>query len=177
MASGMESTTPSNIDSLLLDATQRPLDGAAQLRAAYACDNQARESEAVAFYDAAWKLGLDLPASEKHGFMIGYGSTLKNVGRLEESERVLRQLREEAPSSGAARVFLALTLHAGGHLNAAIVELLDLALAQKDRDETLKRYERSISFYRSGISDKAGSKTDTSPDFRARGPLGSNRTP
>ncbi len=133
-------------------AARWPDDIVAQMEAAFACDREGRETEAIVFYDAAWKLELALPVAERHDFMIGYGSTLKNVGRLQESEHILRQLVAAVPTSGAARVFLALTLHASGRSNAALGELLDLALAHQHCDETLRRYHRAISTYRSQSS-------------------------
>src|SRR4051794_36961035 len=34
------------------------------IQSAYACDSEGRESDAVVFYDAAWKLEVELPANE-----------------------------------------------------------------------------------------------------------------
>ena len=151
MAERESNSAASEISERAGEATRRPNDLRAQVRAAYACDREGRESEAVVFYDAAWKIGVTLPGDERHDFMIGYGSTLKVVGRLVESERTLRQLLTEFPNSGAARVFLALTLHASGRSDAAVGELIELTLARGDLDETLKRYERAIRFYRSEL--------------------------
>ena len=41
--------------------------------------------------------------------MLGFGSTLRNVGELEESEKVLREAVTRYPDDAALRVFLALT--------------------------------------------------------------------
>src|SRR5216117_481264 len=62
--------------------------GSEALRRAWEHDSAGREAEAVVEYRAAFEAGIndeDLP-----GAFLGFGSTLRNVGELEESERVLR---------------------------------------------------------------------------------------
>ena len=62
-------------------------------------DFQDREAEAVSPYQRAWELGLsgdDVPR-----FYVQYGSTLRNVGQLDESVRVLQEGRERFPEDAA----------------------------------------------------------------------------
>ncbi|MFY0534393.1 tetratricopeptide repeat protein [Nannocystis pusilla] len=71
------------------------------VRQAYALDTAGREREAIAFYDRAWALGG--PADDRVAFLIGYGSTLRNVGRLDESLDILRGAHAERPGDPATR--------------------------------------------------------------------------
>ena len=76
--------------------------------AAYALDREGREAEAVVHYDAAAALGG--PSEDRAGFSLGHGSTLRNVGRLDDSLAVLHKAVAEFPGDQAIRVFLALAL-------------------------------------------------------------------
>jgi selenoprotein W-related protein len=105
---------------------------------AYACDREGREAEAVVHYDRAFALGVPEPA--RRGFLVGYGSTLRNVGRLRESERILRGALEAYPGDRALAAFLALTLGSAGRTSAALVAALDaMAVAE---------YARALASYR-----------------------------
>src|SRR6185369_15876409 len=86
-------TQDTSREQLCQQALARPRDVAAQVTAAYACDHDGQSAEAVGFYDAAWRLGV--PSALRSEFLIAYGSTLKNVGRLTESETILRQAMTE----------------------------------------------------------------------------------
>ena len=141
----MSSSSPQPCWALCKAAQDEPANVTAQIAAAGACDNEGLESEAVVFYDAAWKLGV--PSGQRSDFVIGYGSTLRNVGRFEESERVLRQALSEGIHPRAARAFLALTLHAAGHFSQALAELLDLLLEPAGSDAALERYAPSLTYY------------------------------
>jgi tetratricopeptide (TPR) repeat protein len=135
-----------DLSSLCLEADEAPTDLKKQLAAAYACDREGDEARAVIYYDIAWKLGL--PDDERLIFIIGYGSTLKNVGRLDESERMLRQAILEAPNNKAIPAFLALTLHAMNRNGEAIAVLLDSLLSFARQDENLADYGRALGEYR-----------------------------
>ena len=123
-----------------------PDDVEARIAAAYFCDAHKSEVEAVVHYDAAWRLGV--PTSVRRDFMLGYGSTLKNVGRLAESERLLRLAIDENPDDFALAVFLALTLHAAGRSDDAIARLLDVLIAIDEHGNAgIAHYRRALKFY------------------------------
>ena len=63
--------------------------GSEALRRAWEHDSAGREHEAIVEYRAALEAGV--PDEDLLGAMLGFGSTLRNVGELEESERVLRE--------------------------------------------------------------------------------------
>jgi len=104
-------------------ADDNPSDVAAQVLAAYACDSSDLEAEAVVYYDRVWDLGV--PADERHDFLIGYGSTLRNVGRLDDSIEVLNTAVAENDDDLAARSFLALALHSAGRSDDAVALLVE----------------------------------------------------
>jgi tetratricopeptide (TPR) repeat protein len=111
---------------------------------AAASDRAGREEEAISHYEAALSLGLDddvLP-----GALLGYGSTLRNVGRVDESMRVLTGACERFPDDPALVIFRAFALASGGRCGEALADVVRLALARIDAPE-LKRYERAIAEY------------------------------
>ena len=107
-------------------------------------DFQDREAEAVPPYLRAWELGLsgeDVPR-----FYVQYGSTLRNVGQLEESVRVLQEGRERFPHDAAIQAFLALALSSAGRETEALAMALS-ALVQHADAVDLHGYERALSEY------------------------------
>ncbi len=124
-------------------ADQRPQDVNAQIAAAYACDRTGAEHRAVAYYDAAWALGV--PAEKRAHFLLGYGSTLRNVGRIADSLERLTSAVAEFPDQHALKAFLALTLHSAGRPTEALATVLDaLVAAQSDN---LMGTERALRTY------------------------------
>jgi tetratricopeptide (TPR) repeat protein len=117
--------------------------GSEALRRAWAHDSAGREAEAVIEYRAALEAGID--EEDMLGALLGFGSTLRNVGELEESERVLRQAVTRFPAHAALRVFLALTRWSGEDKEGAFRELVE-ALFRADAPG-MTRYERAIRGY------------------------------
>ena len=136
---------PTREKKILELARAYPDDVLAQIDAAYHGDAHRTEEEAIGFYDQAWKLGV--PAGKRREFMLGYGSTLKNVGRTGESRSILRQASEEFPEDQALPIFLALTEHAAGQSSQAMARLIELFLDLGDAAPDAKRYERALRFY------------------------------
>jgi Tfp pilus assembly protein PilF len=118
-------------------ARERPGDVEAQRAAAYACDREGFEADAIGYYDAAYELGAREPE-----FLIGYGSTLKNIGRLDESLAILGEAEAHPSVARAARAFRALTLHRAGSSDAAIAVLVRL-VAELD----VPRYRPALESY------------------------------
>ena len=123
-----------------------------EIAAAYALDRAGREAEAVVHYDAAYRMGG--PASDRGGFLLGYGSTLRNVGRLEESLAVLTAATVELPDDQALRCFLALTLHSLGRHAEAMATMLDVALALRAGSPSITRYARALGEYRDELAPR-----------------------
>lgn len=124
-------------------AVAYPNDVEAQVEAAYACDRIGDESDAIRFYDAAWELGV--PDRMRQRFVVGYGSTLRNVGRQSESVEVLRKALSEHPDYVPYSAFLALSLHSeGNHAEGLAIALSALIEAAP---ETLDGYDRALCEY------------------------------
>jgi tetratricopeptide (TPR) repeat protein len=118
----------------------------AEALAAYerACghDSAGREAEAIPEYERALALGL--PAETRSQALLGLGSSLRNVGRADESVRLLRAAVGEFPEDAALRCFLGLALHSAGEGRQAMVALLDVAL----KHAPVGRYMRALGEYR-----------------------------
>lgn len=120
-----------------------PDDPLAHAELAYAYDFAGWEEAAVAPYRRALELGL--PAHRLPGHLLGLGSTLRNVGQIAESVRVLEDAAARFPDRADLQVFLALSRHSAGDATGALVTLLDLILASPGVD--LHGYERAIRCY------------------------------
>ncbi len=134
----------SNVAEAMALGDHNPGDVEAQLAAAYACDRYGSELDAVRYYDAAWSLGV--PDAERRRFMVGYGSTLRNVGRVSESVAVLRQAVSESPEFAPNHAFLALSLHSEGAYDEALAAALTAVIAAGA--DNLDGYDRALSYYK-----------------------------
>ena len=121
-----------------------PDDVRAQIEAAYGNDRAGDERTAILHYEAAYR--LDVPAEGRRRFLVGFGSTLRNVGRAEDAVTVLAQAVESEPGYPALTAFLALALADAGHPKAALATLLGCAL-DAARDDAFDGYERALGEY------------------------------
>ncbi len=118
-------------------------DGLHEYELASEHDSAGRESEAVQHYEAALRLGL--PDDVLPGALLGYGSTLRNVGRFEESVSVLDEACSRFPEDHGLKAFRALALHSAGRERAGLADALELAL--DSGEPTIVRYERALRGY------------------------------
>lgn len=114
------------------------------LAAAYAHDRDGLEHDALRYYEAARDLGV--PEPERRKFTVGYGSTLRNVGRADDAVAVLAQALADDPDYPAFTAFLALALAAAGHPKAALATMLGCAL-DVARPDSFDGYERALAAY------------------------------
>ncbi|WP_246281472.1 tetratricopeptide repeat protein [Fodinicola acaciae] len=103
-------------------------------------DTDGQEEKAAGYYEQALP---GLSGETKRKCLLQYGSTLRNLGRLDESLAVFEQARAEFPESESLRVFQALTLHAAGHHDKALAAMLLLVADRLDSAE-ITRYEAAI---------------------------------
>jgi Flp pilus assembly protein TadD len=134
-------------------ARANPQDVRAVMAAAYACDRIGLEPEAIEYYERAWELGV--PAAERPGFLVGFGSTLRNVGRAEEAVARLAEATAEFPDDASLRAFLALALHSAGHSTLALATMLEAALAAAANPDGFGAYTRALTAYQKELVDSA----------------------
>lgn len=106
-----------------------------------AYDTAGEEAVALEFYERAMTQGL--VGDVRRRCYLQYGSTLRNLGRLEESLEVFELARSEFPESVALGAFESLSLHAAGKVNTALGTLLSL-LADHVESEELDRYKPAM---------------------------------
>jgi tetratricopeptide (TPR) repeat protein len=87
-----------------------------------AYDTAGQEERARGMYERALELGL--AGDRLRMCLCQLGSTLRWLGRLDDSIAVLERARREFPDSDAVRVFLALTWGEAGRTDAAVAELM-----------------------------------------------------
>jgi predicted Zn-dependent protease len=121
-----------------------PDDVEAQIEAAYGHDRAGFERDAIRFYEAAQRLGV--PADMRRSFCVGFGSTLRNVGRADDAVAVLAQAIADDPDYPPFHAFLALALLAAGHAPAALAAMLGCAL-DVARPGAFGRYDRALAEY------------------------------
>jgi tetratricopeptide (TPR) repeat protein len=114
---------------------------------ASAFDSTGHEHEAVRLYEQALELGLEPPRHRRA--VIQLASSLRNVGRVDESVALLRDERAAGSDEldDAVEAFLALALVDAGREREAVSLALE-ALAKH-----LPRYQRSLGNYARDLSD------------------------
>ncbi|MFC7562940.1 tetratricopeptide repeat protein [Actinomadura namibiensis] len=122
-------------------AAERPGDALAEYELASALDSTGDEARAAEHYERAFAAGL--PACLRRPATIQYASTLRNLGRFEESVALLTAERDAGSDEldGAVAAFLALALTSAGRERQAVGVALG-ALAPH-----LPRYRRSLANY------------------------------
>ena len=120
------------------------MDAKEHMAAAYKLDAAGDEQGAIVHYDAAWKLGV--PEAEEKRFLVGYGSTLRNVGRADDAVAILGQAVAKHPSYPALHAFLALALLDAGEPRAAMAAMLGVVLDVM-KPGSLDGFDRALGEY------------------------------
>ena len=123
------------------------MSGREALEQAVAYDREGYEAEAIPFYEHAIAAGLDDEQLQKA--MLGLGSSLRNLDRIEESVSVLEDAVRRFPEHQALPVFLAFSLWSAGRGNEALA-LLARRLGERSG------YERAIGEYAGDIERSEG---------------------
>lgn len=116
--------------------------GPEHLQRAFELDSGGDELGAVVEYERALEAGVPDELMEKT--LLGYGSTLRNVGRNDDSVRVLEDAVARFPEHQALPVFLAFSLWTAGRRGEALA-----VLARRLGEGS--GYERSIGAYADDI--------------------------
>ena len=110
------------IDALLPLYEEHPADARVLLELGGAYDTAGDEERARGLYERALEAGLD--GEHLRRCYVQYGSTLRNVGAIDESLAVFARARQVFPDSAALAAFEAITLHAAGRLHESVATLL-----------------------------------------------------
>ena len=129
------------IDALLPLYDEHPENARVLYELGGAYDTAGDEATAVTFYERAMERGL--AGDVRRRCSLQYGSTLRNLGRIDDSLRAFARARAEFPESVALGAFEALTFHADGRPNTALASLLVL-LAEHVHSPELYRYKPAL---------------------------------
>ena len=130
---------------LLVDLQrEHPDDAEVNLQCAWAHDRLGLEGEAIPYYEAAIRLGLD--QVDLKDALLGLGSTYRTLGRYEEALSTLDRGVEEFPDDGGMKVFRAMALY-NNRRGKEACELLLTLLSTTTADETIAAYHRAIDIY------------------------------
>jgi predicted Zn-dependent protease len=129
---------------LLVLRAERPDDAQVAVQTAWVHDSLGLEDDAVSHYEAA--IAGELSDEDLRGAFLGYGSTLRAMGRDQDSDRVLRQGMERFPEFRPLRVFHALTAYSLGRPRDAVEALLRV-IVETTSDPAIQRYRRSLTGY------------------------------
>ena len=113
-----------------------------RVEAAYAFDAAGDGEEAMAHYDAAWKLGID--DGYQPDFSLSYGNLLSSAGRHEEALAILGEANQSHPDYLPLIVILGLALHQAGHHRAAVANLLEAVLTLSSDSDALDGYDAAL---------------------------------
>lgn len=123
------------------------MSGREELEQAFTYDREGLEEEAIPHYEQAIAAGLSGEDLEKA--LLGLGSSLRNVDRVEESVSVLEDACRRFPDHQALPVFLSFSLWSAGRPGEA------LALLARRLGEG-SGYERAIREYADDIERLTG---------------------
>jgi tetratricopeptide (TPR) repeat protein len=107
-------------------------------------DSAGREAEAIRHYERALALGL--PDELVAGCLLQLGSSLRNLGRLDEALAHFDDGLRRFPEHVSLRLFRAFALTDLGREREALVDVLNLARTRIDAPE-VHRYARSLENY------------------------------
>ncbi|WP_327675512.1 tetratricopeptide repeat protein [Kitasatospora sp. NBC_00458] len=140
-----EEGTREACEQLIRLSDRYPQDAALAYQAAWAHDSLGLEAEAVPCYERALA-GSGLSEEERHGALLGLGSTYRVLGRYESSLATLRRGLEEFPEDAALRTFLAMALYNTGEPREAVRTLLRVT-GETSADPGVQKYRRAVEYY------------------------------
>ncbi|PFG31418.1 tetratricopeptide repeat protein [Paramicrobacterium agarici] len=121
--------------------SQHPDDPAVLYEVGGAYDTDGQEEVAAEFYRRAMNAGLD--GRWLRQCYLQYGSTLRNLGRVDESIAIFDEALRAFPESESLAIFRALSVHAAGKPSAALGAVLEL-IADRYRTDEVLRYEEAL---------------------------------
>lgn len=137
------------LDQLQALAAKNPHVAEIAYQIAWTFDSLGREAEALPHYETAIALGL--PPNEQSGALIGLGSTLRNLGKLDRAAEVLESGLLQFPDQPEFEAFLVLVRHDQGESTAALKLAMGLVLEHAE-DPGITAYQRALRHYVNELS-------------------------
>lgn len=142
------------LDLLRQHAEAYPDDAVAWFQYGGGLDFTDHEAEAMVAYERAFALGVEaLDADDRPRIYVQAGSTLRNLGRLDEARSLLAEGRRGYPGFRALAVFQALVEVSGGRERAAIDCLFEALQATDAGDDSVMSYARALTYYANEIRE------------------------
>lgn len=141
LAAGDRADMQPTIDAVEAVLREHPDSARAVYEVGGAHDAAGNEPIAVGFYERALALGL--AGDLRRRCLLQYGSTLRNLDRIQDSLTVLDEAIAKYPDSTSLRVFRALTLHAAHRVEEGFALLLDLIAGELATPE-IARYAAAL---------------------------------
>ncbi|WP_412074914.1 tetratricopeptide repeat protein [Streptomyces xanthophaeus] len=135
---------------LLSLAAAYPADAEVAYQTAWVHDVLGLEAEAVPFYEAGLRGALS--PQDRHGALLGLGSTYRVLGRYEKAVSTFRLGLREFPGDGALQTFLSMALFNTDEHDEAMRLLLKL-LAATSEDPGVRRYRGAIEHYAEDLNE------------------------
>jgi tetratricopeptide (TPR) repeat protein len=135
-------------EELLALSERHPGDPVIAYQTAWVHDALGLEAEAVPFYERALA-GEGLSAGDRLGAFVGYGSTLRVLGRHDDALEAFRRGLAEFPGDQALRTFTAMALYNVGQAREAVGTLLKV-LAET---EAVGGYRRAVLYYADNLDE------------------------
>lgn len=140
------------LEHLRRHAEAHPDDAEAWFRYGGGLDSSGNEATAIVAYQRVFELGVErLAAGDQPRIYIQAGSTLRNLGRLDEARALLDEGRRRYPEVRAPAVFLALVEISAGRDRRAIDLLFEVILGEVGNDDSVSWYPRSLANYAAAI--------------------------
>ncbi len=135
-------------------AEAKPDDAEGWYRLGGALDSAGHEAEAMDAYQRVFEIGIEhLAEEDQPQLFVQAGSTLRNLGRLDEARALLETGRVEFPDFQALAAFLALVETSAGRERWAIDLLFDALLNVSEGDGSIRRFHRSLRWYADHLDD------------------------
>lgn len=117
-------------------------------------DQSGDEAHAIVAYQKVFDLGVEqLDPEDQPRIYVQAGSTLRNLGRLDEARSLLEEGRHRFPEVRVLSVFQALVEVSAGRDRKAIDLLFDVILGEGGGDPSIGWYPRSLAAYAAELSE------------------------
>ncbi len=136
-------------------AEANPSDAIAWFHYGGGLDQSGNEAEAIVAYRRVFDLGVEhLESADQPRIHVQAGSTLRNLGQLDEARAVLEEGRRRFPDVRVLAVFQALVEVSAGRDRHAIDLLFEVILGEGSGDPSIGWFPRSLAAYAAEIRQR-----------------------